>query len=401
MPAAEPLMRAVAILRAIDTSGAPLPKDPPTGFIKRRWRRYVFAGGAIDRRYYELCVLAELRDRLCAGDVWVTGSRQYRSLEEHLLSPGAFYQLQQKAPLPLAIDTDIDRFLAQRRDLLDSRLAAMDDKAAAGALVDVTITKGVLKVARLVKYVPSEAITLTERLYGMLPRVRITDLLAEVDAWTGFTDSFTHLRTGEAADDRRLIMTGVLADGLNLGLTRMAETCRGVSLAKLAWMADWHIREENFAGALARLVDHQNRQPLAAHFGSGLISSSDGQFFQAGGFGRDAGTVNAHYSREPGMKFYTHVSDRFEAFHTKVISATAGEVPHVLDGLLHRMAGREEGTALVHHTDGGGASDHVFALCTLLGFRFAPDSRSEGAQDLQLLGSCHLPDPRPLNRRQD
>src|SRR5436190_23644772 len=25
-----------------------------------------------------------------------------------------------------------------------------------------------------------------------------------------------------------------------------------------------------------------------------------------------------------------------------------------------------------HHTDGGGDSDHVFALCSLLGFQFAP-----------------------------
>ena len=43
-------------------------------------------GGTIDRRYYELCVLSELRDRLRAGDVWVTGSRQYRSYEERLIS---------------------------------------------------------------------------------------------------------------------------------------------------------------------------------------------------------------------------------------------------------------------------------------------------------------------------
>jgi cyclopropane fatty-acyl-phospholipid synthase-like methyltransferase len=40
------------------------------------------SGGVIDRRYYELCVLSELRDRLRAGDVWVVGSRRYRSFDE-------------------------------------------------------------------------------------------------------------------------------------------------------------------------------------------------------------------------------------------------------------------------------------------------------------------------------
>ena len=57
----------------------------------------------------------------------------------------------------------------------------------------------------------------------MLPLVRITDLLAEVDHWTGLSARFTHLRTGLPADDTRVVLTAVLADATNLGLTRMAE----------------------------------------------------------------------------------------------------------------------------------------------------------------------------------
>jgi hypothetical protein len=48
-----------------------LPKSAPIGFIRQRWARHVLRGGSIDRRYYELCGLSELRDRLRAGDVWV------------------------------------------------------------------------------------------------------------------------------------------------------------------------------------------------------------------------------------------------------------------------------------------------------------------------------------------
>ncbi len=48
------------------------------------------------------------------------------------------------------------------------------------------------------------------------------------------------------------------------------------------------------------------------------------------------------------------------------------QAPYVLDGLLHH------GSALPiaeHYTDTGGVSDHVFALCALLGFRFCPRLR--------------------------
>jgi TnpA family transposase len=54
------------------------------------------------------------------------------------------------------------------------------------------------------------------------------------------------------------------------------------------------------------------------------------------------------------------------------MSATSHEAPYVLDGLLHH------GTALqidTHYTDTGGASDHVFILCAMLGIRFCPRLR--------------------------
>ncbi len=47
------------------------------------------------------------------------------------------------------------------------------------------------------------------------------------------------------------------------------------------------------------------------------------------------GTANARYGRDPAVLLYTHVSDRYAPFHTKVIAATASEAIHVLDGLLH------------------------------------------------------------------
>jgi TnpA family transposase len=54
------------------------------------------------------------------------------------------------------------------------------------------------------------------------------------------------------------------------------------------------------------------------------------------------------------------------------MSATSHEAPYVLDGLLHHGTALRIGT---HFVDTGGASDHVFILCAMLGIRFCPRLR--------------------------
>ena len=123
-------------------------------------------------------------------------------------------------------------------------------------------------------------------------------------------------------------------------------------------------------------------------WGDGTTSSSDGQFFHAGGRGEAIGDVNARHGNEPGVAFYTHISDQFGPFHTKVIAATASEAPHVLDGLLYHQTGLQ---IVEHYTDTGGATDHVFGLCALLGFRFAPRLRDIKDRRLYVLPGQAVP----------
>jgi len=108
----------------------------------------------------------------------------------------------------------------------------------------------------------------------------------------------------------------------------MAETCSVATLGQLAWTSDWHIREETYALALQCLVNRQQREPFAALFGVGVASSSDGQFFQAGGPGSDAGRFNAHYGKTPGFKVYTHISDRYAPFYSKLTRCFRAPPPH-------------------------------------------------------------------------
>jgi hypothetical protein len=83
-----------------------------------------------------------------------------------------------------------------------------------------------------------------------MPRVRITELLHEVNRATGFVSAFTNLRTGERCDDPNALLATILADATNLGLGRMAAASHGVTRDKLIWTASAYIRPETYKAAL-------------------------------------------------------------------------------------------------------------------------------------------------------
>ncbi len=77
--------------------------------------------------------------------------------------------------------------------------------------------------------------------------------------------------------------------------------------------------------------------------------------------------------------FYTHISDQYSPFRTQLIHTNTRDATYVLDGLLYHESDLniEE-----HYKNTAGFTDHVFGLCHLLGFRFAPRMRDIG--DLSL-----------------
>ncbi|WP_420011431.1 Tn3 family transposase [Tateyamaria sp.] len=384
------LLRAVDLLRIMfEANKRSLPDNPPTGFIRKVWRPFVFpASGEINRRAYELCVYFELRDRLRAGDVWVEGSRQHRNFDDRLIPKATFEILRAEGSVPIAAAEDAETYLADRQQQIEEAITIVAARAEAGTLPDVAIQGGTLSITPITDETPDAATAMSRLVYGQLPQIKIPDLLTEVNAWTGFADCFTHYRSGRPATDQKALFAAVLADGINLSVSRMAAATHNLSARQIAWAHDWHLREETYSAALACLIDMHRELPLAKLWGDGVTSSSDGQFFRAGGRGEASADINAKYGRTPGLKFYTHISDQFSPFHSTVITATESEAPFVLDGLLRHQSGLaiEE-----HHVDTGGATDHVFALCYLLGFRFAPRLRNFKDRKLYLMPGMKPP----------
>ncbi len=381
-PAAKDVLDAIEVLRGMNSDNArKVPADAPTDFIKPRWQKLVMTDTGIDRRYYELCALSEMKNALRSGDIWVQGSRQFKDFEDYLVPPAKFASLKRSSELPLAVATDCEQYLHERLTLLEAQLDTVNRMALANELPDAIITESGLKITPLDAAVPDTAQALIDKTAMILPHVKITELLLEVDEWTGFTRHFAHLKSGDLAKDKNLLLTTILADAINLGLTKMAESCPGTTYAKLAWLQAWHIRDETYGAALADLVNAQFRHPFAGHWGDGTTSSSDGQNFRTGSKAESTGHINPKYGSSPGRTFYTHISDQYTPFHTKVVNVGVRDSTYVLDGLLYHESDLriEE-----HYTDTAGFTDHVFALMHLLGFRFAPRIRDLGDTKLYI-----------------
>ena len=370
----DPLLAAIELLRQLnrdDRRG--LPAKVPLGHLTQKVRKLIAADGKRDRRLWEIATLAVLRERLRSGDVWVEGGRAFCPLETQLMPTPDFAARKAAGDLRLGIPHDADAWIAEKQRELDFKLKKLSYQARTGKLVGVRLVNGVLTISKERTKVPKAKVEAAKWLIlDRMPQIDITDLLAEANIWTGFAHCFTHLRTGDDVRHTPALLAAILGDGTNLGAKRMADASAGLSERQITWARLFHIRPETYKSALAAIINTHLAHPFARLWGSGSTSSSDGQFFRAAGRGAKRSDVNAHYSGDPGSKFYTWISDQYGHFHILPMGATEDEAVYVLDGLY----GHESRIDIdEHYVDTGGASDHVFSLFTLGGKRVAPRLR--------------------------
>ena len=207
---------------------------------------------------------------------------------------------------------------------------------------------------------------------GTLPRVRIEDLLTQVDAWCDFTHVFR--RPDERASRIPIFYTTLLATliahGTNLGIAMMAHSVEGITADMLQDMSQGCLCEDTLNAANTILVNYHHHLPLSAMWGDGTVSSSDGQRFGL----QASSLLGSLYPRyfgyyDQALTVYTHLSDQHSVFHTQVIACSVREAIYVLDGLLNNdtILRPQE-----HFVDQHGFTDQLFGLCHLLGFTLMP-----------------------------
>ena len=375
------LLQAVDLLRNLNTKRLRnVPEHAPTNFVPAKWRPYAIdPEGRIDRHYYELCVLSELRNAFRSGNVWVESSRRYADPESYLIPQDRWPTLRteycQQVRMPEDATVRLNNRSGEAEELLDrmDRTLSCEGKVRMedGRLV-ITPFEG--------EESPESAVRLGQLIDQRLPRVDLSNVLIEVDRWTRFSRSFKHAG-GSGPRSKDLLSNlyaSILAQGCNIGLTPVAQMA-DLHHRPLLWCTNWYIREETLKAANNELVNFQYHQPLSKHWGGGTLSSSDGQRFPASGKVRKATAIVKYYGYRRGVTFYSWTSSQFSQYGSQPISSSLRDAPYVLDAILDNET---ELQILEHTTDTAGYTEIIFALFDLLGMTFSPRIRDIGDQQL-------------------
>jgi TnpA family transposase len=386
-PGTEILRAAIARAREIHSGERDeLGDDAPTGFATGFWRHALSAGDvtAPDLRTWELALAFAVRDALRSGDLYLAESRHHISFWNLVQGSEKWAAQREIAYVELKLPTDADRAVERLGTELDTAAEAF----AAGLDKNsfARLEGGALALSRRdALEVPPAVRELRRVIETHLPRIRIEDLLVEVDSSCGFTRELVPVGsyTPRVENPYTTLLAALVAHGTNLGIATMAQSTKGISVDMLQHASRWFLRPETLKAANRVLIDYHHGLELAGAWGDGSASSSDGQRFGV----QESSLLAGFYPRYFGfydraISVYTHVSDQFSVFAARAISCSPREAIYVLDGLLENdtiLRPRE------HYTDTHGATEQLFGLCYLLGFSFMPRLKDLADQQLYKL----------------
>ncbi|MBA3789574.1 Tn3 family transposase [Patescibacteria group bacterium] len=365
------LLEALHILQEMDaTSSDRLPtylEDVPTDFIDKDWlKRTVNHDGTVNRRWYDLCVMWELRNALRSGRIWVEHSKRYTHLDTYLM-PQEVWQTKKSVFFELvAIEPEWDH----RRKILQTQL-----KIAFQDLNDQLPDDEALRIENgriiLTPYEgKDEPSPLALQIQDLLPHLQLPELLHEVDTWTNFSRHLYHAGNANSRIDQLLLhlYAVMLAQARNIDFKQMVDVV-DLSYRQLLWCNNWYVREETLQRATDELVNYQYRQPLSHYWGDGRFSSSDGQRFPVAVRTQNATPLPRYFGYGRGLTFLTWTSNQYSQYGTLVTPPTHREAAYTLDKILDNDSDLE---VKEHTTDTNGYTDLIFALFDLLGMQFAP-----------------------------
>ena len=348
--------------------------NPPSAFLTPQDHDAVFADEGIVIPLYKSLLFIHMADRVKSGHLNLKYSYRYRAIQDYLI-PQHEWQANKSRILRecgLAEYADGVSTLAGLKNVIHERFSTVNGNFLADKNPHMSVgADGRSRVATPKTDYESRsfiASTLTEQ--GIVP---ILDLLKGIDRVCQFTIAFKHFSTkhSKMKPTNETLMAGILAQGCNIGLNKLAKISTGIDIDILRNTVNWCFSQENIRAANRKITDVIQALALANNYVQQpplIHSSSDGRKMTVAVDSMHASYSYKYFGQEKGVTDYTFIDERQALTHTLVFSSSDREAPYVLDGLVDNPVTH----GLIHSTDTHGFTEQIFGAANLMGISFAP-----------------------------
>ncbi|ABM96848.1 putative TnpA family transposase (plasmid) [Methylibium petroleiphilum PM1] len=379
-----PALQALDILRAQYAAGdKTLPVDVTAARLGAAWRQDI---ADTDRerafRALEVATLFALRRGLRNGSIWIEHSLSFRG-RERLFIPDERWEVEARRHYArLQMPAKAANYLAP---LLERVRAGVDAVATA-------VRTGALRVDDELHLAPlaaddedPEVSRLRSRLDQRIGEVQLPEVILAVDAQVRF--SWIMLaREPRSGQELLMVYAGILAHGTSLTAAECARMIPQLSATSIRQAMRWAGDERRLALACQAVLEHMQRQPIAATWGRADLASSDMMSLETS---RRVWQARQDPRRQTAsIGIYSHVKDRWGIFHAQPIVLNERQAGAAIEGVVRQE--KVETTQLA--VDTHGYTDFAMGLARLLGFDLCPRLRELNQRHLFVPRGMKVPE---------
>lgn len=366
-----------------------LEEERDLDWLSVHWRKLVLIkptgkgkSDAVQRHYFELAVLYEIKDQLKSGDLYVPHGERYDDYREQLVDDAVFAKELAEYGEVTGIETEPSIFVRELRAEMMALANEVDANFPHNAHAEIVDGRLILKKPPHIEAIAAVR-KIDELLAERMESVSIVDVLIDAERWLDLHHLFKPLAGTESRLEalRMRVITTLFCYGCNLGPVQTARSIKGLSRKQISWLNLKYVTEGLLEKAIVKIINAYNKFDLPRYWGTGKHASADGTKWNL----YEQNLLSEHHIRYGGYGGigYYHVSDKFIALISHFISCGTYEGIHILDGLMANDSDIQPDTI---HGDTQAQSYPVFALAHLLGIKLMP--RIRGIKDLVF----HRPD---------
>lgn len=348
--------------------------NPPSAFLTPQDHDAVFGEQGIVTPLYKSLLFFHMADRIKSGHLNLKYSYRYRAIQDYMIPLHEWQQNKSRilSECDLTEYVDGGAVLVKLKHDLQEQFSTVNGHFLAGKNPYMSIGADERCRVKTPKtdYDSRSFIASTLTGKGIVP---ILDLLKGVDRVCQFTKAFKHHSTkhSKLTPSSESLMAGILAQGCNIGLGKLAKISTGINIDALRYTVNWCFSQDNVRVANRKvtkviqalsLANNYVQQPPTIH------SSSDGRKMTVAVDSLHASHSYKYFGQEKGVTDYTFIDERQALTHAIVFSSSDREAPYVLDGLVDNTVTH----GLVHSTDTHGFTEQIFGAANLMNISFAP-----------------------------